>query len=586
MVKKRSTTPTRRLQEFKQDFNRVITQSSRQEDKDYRTPLQLLVIATYLNRLNFIDYINTHLTWDKTQWKHSPGVLAQLLVLLPFLSSHGKVPLSRIHEAYADIDLELLVGEPLDPAELNDDQFGRLLDRIHASGCATLFSSLALTVRLKFDLPENYVLHSDTTSHILYGDYRTEAGAPAPPLLINYGYSKDKRKDLKQIMTGMVTDGDGLVKFCRTLDGNTADCDYNHKQLQILQEFYGPRFQEYVYIADSKLLNEPNLRVLMAGDKSVPFISRVPESFHKKLAERMRTLAFTKDEWLQLGQCCESTPGSDSPFYDAMSIPVDVFGMSCYAHVIRKCGKSAKVEEKIAAEKEVLLDELKKITKKRFVCEPDAVREMAAFMKTHSDGLVHPVLSVESDVTMKQPRGRPGKTQKIPNVVTQWRIGYSGISLQSGRIQEETNKLASFILLTNIHPDKKSSREILLQYKSQSKVERNFTLLKDPLVAATIFLEKVERIDALMCILYFSVLMHGIIRVITRIELAQEIVPPRINSNNRQLIRPSSDTMIWILSLFTVISNQDRFEIVPMMRDRGAQLPLILRLVRFDPDFM
>jgi transposase len=72
----------------------------------------------------------------------------------------------------------------------------------------TLFSSLALTVRLKFNLPENYLLHSDTTSHILHGDYRTEEGAPPPQLLINYGYSKDKRKDMKQIMTGMVTDGD------------------------------------------------------------------------------------------------------------------------------------------------------------------------------------------------------------------------------------------------------------------------------------------------------------------------------------------------------------------------------------------
>ena len=586
MVKKRSTAPSRRLQSFKQDFNRVVSHSSKRKNKDYRTPLQLLVIATYLNRLHFIEYINTHLTWDENQWKHGPGVLAQLLVLLPFLSSHGKVPLSRIHEAYAEIDLELLVGEPIDPSELNDDQFGRLLDRIHASGCAPLFSSLALTVRLKFNLPENYILHSDTTSHILYGDYRTEEGAPTPPLLINYGYSKDKRKDLKQIMTGMVTDGDGLVKFCRTLDGNTADCDYNHQQLQILQEFYGPQFKQYVYIADSKLLNEPNLRVLTAGEEPISFISRIPESFHKKLAERMRTLAFTKDDWLHLGQCCESIPGPDSPSYDAMCIPVDVFGMACSAHVIRKCGKSTKVEEKITSEKEVLLTELKKITKKRFVCEPDATREMAIFVETHSDGLVLPVLSVETEVTTKQPRGRPGKTKKIPQIITQWRIECTGVSLQSGLIQEETNKSATFILLTNIHPDKKSSKEILVQYKSQSKVERNFTLLKDPLVAATIFLEKEERIEALMCLLYFSVLMHGILRVITRIELAHEIEPPRINSNNRPLIRPSSDTMIWILSLFMVISNQNRFEIVPLMKDRGEQLPLILRLVRFDPDFM
>lgn len=141
------------------------------------------------------------------------------------------------------MDLELLVGLSIDPSELNDDIFGRLLDKIHESGSENLFYEVAMRVRFVFSLPENYVLHSDTTSHVLFGDYPTKEGEKPPDLKITYGYSKDKRQDLKQIMTGMVTDGDGLVVYSKTLNGNTADCDYNNQMVKTLHSFFGSDFK-------------------------------------------------------------------------------------------------------------------------------------------------------------------------------------------------------------------------------------------------------------------------------------------------------------------------------------------------------
>jgi hypothetical protein len=90
---------------------------------------------------------------------------------------------------------------PIDPSELNDDLFGRLLDRIHESGCENLFYELALTVRIAFFLPGNYDLHSDTTSHILYGNYPEKEGDEPPALQITYDYLKEKKK-------GFETDND------------------------------------------------------------------------------------------------------------------------------------------------------------------------------------------------------------------------------------------------------------------------------------------------------------------------------------------------------------------------------------------
>ena len=181
MVIYRSNTPSPHVERFKRDFDKVVTTS---EQKNEHTPFQLLIIATYLNRLHFIDHINRVITWDESRWKFSPGVLAQLLVLTPFVPSRRKIALFKISEVYTGMDLELLVGVPIDLSELNDDMFGRLLDRVHENGCENLFYELAMMVRFIFSLPENYVLHSDTASHVLYGDYTTKEDEEPPALKI------------------------------------------------------------------------------------------------------------------------------------------------------------------------------------------------------------------------------------------------------------------------------------------------------------------------------------------------------------------------------------------------------------------
>jgi hypothetical protein len=161
---------------LRHQFDQIVQGS---EDLALRTPLQLIVIATYLNRLDFKGYINRHVKWDPAQWKYSPGVLAQLLVIAVFIQANKKIALSRIRQVYAGMDLELLAGEPVEPAELSDDFFAAMLDRLWLTGCENILSTIALTVRIVFDLPPNYVLHSDTTSHILYGDYESSEDAVA-----------------------------------------------------------------------------------------------------------------------------------------------------------------------------------------------------------------------------------------------------------------------------------------------------------------------------------------------------------------------------------------------------------------------
>lgn len=76
----------------------------------------------------FIDHVHRLITWGDSRWEFSPGVLAQLLILIPFIPFRRKTALSKISEIYTEMDLELLIYLPVYSSEPNDDMLGRLPD--------------------------------------------------------------------------------------------------------------------------------------------------------------------------------------------------------------------------------------------------------------------------------------------------------------------------------------------------------------------------------------------------------------------------------------------------------------------------
>jgi transposase len=567
---------------LRRQFDQIVQGS---EDLAQRTPLPLVVIATYLNRLDFKESINRYVKWDPAQWKYSPGVLAQLLVIAVFIQANKKIALSRIRQVYAGMDLEMLAGEPVEPAELSDDLFATMLDRLWLAGCENFLSTIALTVRIVFDLPPNYVLHSDTTSHVLYGDYDSSEDASDPSLVLpTYGYSKDKRNDLKQIMTGMVTDGDGLIRISHVLDGNTADCKYNHMMIKTLQEVYGDEFYRYTYIADSKMLNKKNLDLVFRDDKPVKIISRIPENFAGKLAEKIRILAYEKQEWKSLGICCEHPAGKGKePEYWVQTFKRPVFSFPVWIHIYRSGDAERRLQSKIEKDRATFESDLKILTDREFACEPDANTDLVAFLKTHSKSFFSVSLSAVASVNEKNQVGRPSAKPKAKQIEVVWAVTAGQIIQNDKKIERQRQKDESFCLLTNIDPDTLESREILLRYKAQHKVENNFSVLKTPLLASTLFLEKPQRIEAMMTLLYFSVLMHGILQLISRTRIAACEEAPPLGPQNRPLIRPKSETMLNVLALFEIISKGDAVSIRSKMPERRTQLDLILFLVDFNP---
>ena len=86
------------------------------------------------------------------------------------------------------------------------------------------------------------------------------------------------------------------------MNGNTSDIEWNQKALGLLKETFSAKLSETIYIADSKLINLPTLKLLMDRHCPIRFISRCPDNFYQKIANSMITKAYTENNWREIGQ--------------------------------------------------------------------------------------------------------------------------------------------------------------------------------------------------------------------------------------------------------------------------------------------
>jgi transposase len=145
-----------------------------------------------------------------------------------------------------------------------------------------LLTTVALSAAKKFGV-ETQRVHLDSSSLVVEGEYvadtqtsEREGTADEPvPIQITYGYSRDRRPDLKQFMIDTICSGDGDVPlYLRVADGNEADpVGFGKVVAQYRQQW---QF-DGMLVADAALYTAENLQQL-AGIKwiSRKWISRVP----------------------------------------------------------------------------------------------------------------------------------------------------------------------------------------------------------------------------------------------------------------------------------------------------------------------
>src|SRR5688500_9049994 len=483
-------------------------------------PVQHLpIIKAYADQLGLVSLINHYVP---TEMEVDAGTVVLALVL-DTLS--GRSPLYRLEEFFAQQDTALLLGKTVPPHALNDDTAGRVLDRLYDFGTMRLFTACAVRAATRFGLEHRYV-HFDTTSRSVWGDYQF-AETQDLPFQVTYGYSKDKRPDLKQLVLSTLCVDRAVPIWGKPEDGNASDKTLNTTLLSEIAQLLaddGVQPGAYIYIADSALVTEDNLRAL----RDTWFITRLPATYSE--CGRVIEEVVARNQWEEVGVLAQTQPTRHRPgtVYKVAEGSVTLYGKPYRAVVVHSSSQAQRrqqhLERELQASVATLEATAREAARQEYFCHADA--EAAAAKLRALQSAYHRV-----EVAVKEhPKYGPGRpSAKQPRVIKALRYGLQvTLHERSEVIARKCQETSCFVLLTNVptvgemaHP----ARDVLQAYKEQHGIEQNYGFLKDPLIVNSLFLKKPERIEALGLVLLLALLLWRLVERTLRVHVETTETP-------------------------------------------------------------
>lgn len=541
----------------------------------------LPIISAYARTLGVVEEVD-RLCGAKRGVSDGQVVLALILDALS-----GRSPLFRLPQAFAKLDTELLLGEAISADKLNDDAVGRALDRIFEVGTGKVLSAVALRAVKLFDLDTTHV-HHDTTSHSVYGDYDLYGEeSHDQPFVITFGFSKDHRPDLKQLVHSLLCVDAGIPIFSQCENGNLSDKVANRNLIPTMVERMRELGQDnFLYVADSALITPDNLALMDDFKSGFRFVSRIPASY--KECDKAIAKAVREESWHDLGTLSEepSTPKRKPAHYHGFETVVDLYGVWYRALVIhsdaydeRRVKKLERTLAKDKAEAERLAREQEKI---EYACAPDAQAAVSRLPKGRFHELVG---QVEEEPIYTTGRPKANGERKIKRTAYRLKISLKPREQAIARARAEAG---CFVLVTN-EPEESSgglsSKELLRAYQDQHSVEQNFGFLKDPVIVNALFLKSPRRIEALGLILVLALMIWRLMERTMRVSL-KESNAKVIGWNNRQTSRPTSFMMTTkFVSVIVIRTDERRFLAEPLdpVQERYLQILGLSAAVFTDP---
>jgi transposase len=468
-------------------------------------PVQHLpIVKAYADKIGLVEAINAVVP---TEMAIDPGTIV-LGMILDTVS--GRSPLYRLEEFFAHQDTTLLLGKAVAPAAFDDDTVGRVLDRLYDAGTMKVFTACAIRADHVFGFDKRYV-HFDTTSITVHGDYLPpeEGKESEEPFRITYGYSKDKRPDLKQFVFATLCVDRAVPLWGNPEDGNASDKTVNNTVLSDIATFlakHGVAPGAYIYVADAALVTEDNLAAL--GDTL--FITRLPATYSE--CGRLIAETVAHDTWEDVGVLAHTKPTKHRPgtSYKAAEGTVTLYGTPYRAVVVHSSAQDKRRQQRltrdIQASHSTAQTAVRTAEHQEYFCRADA--EAAAAQLRAMPTAYHLV-----DVTVEERpmygRGRPSPQKPRPVKAMRYRLKTT-IRPQTERIVRLQEEAGCFVLLTNVPTGgalAHSARDILTVYKEQHGTEQNYGFLKDPVIVNSLFLKKPERIEALGLVLLLALLI-------------------------------------------------------------------------------
>lgn len=402
----------------------------------------------------------------------------EVFEVLIFNRLTSPAPLYRIGEWASHYALDVMLG--INCSKLNDDRIARMLEAV-SEKYEEIQGAIVLRMIEKFGIRASSV-HYDLTSLSFEGVYDESE-------LIKFGYSRDKRPDLKQVNLSLDVSSDGAIPlWSRILKGNASDVTTVVENMENLKKYV--KIADYVTIMDRGMASADNLYSLIRD--GVGFICAVP--LQKKGVELVKSVS--DDDFGKVDYT--SSSGKD---------------------VIRAAKRSLTIETKEGEKFTVAawVYESSEKKKRDLKSREKRIKQIAEIFEDISKKL-NTRKYARRDYVIEQIEKRLGR-KKAKKLFWWGLCGEDGdltldYCLDEDAMLEAETLDGKYVLMTDC-PDR-DAKDIVASYKSQNKVERRFSHLKSHLRITPLFLKKDERIVGLVFVTVAALMVYSLLEYLCK----------------------------------------------------------------------
>ena len=482
----------------------------------------LPLINHILERMQLEQLLQKHLPEDDPRCEF-PTPRALLVLVRNVLVS--REPVYAVGEWAARYAPDLLNVWPEQMALLHDDRLGRCLTRLFAGTGPELLLAVVRHVIQEFDVGLDE-LHNDSTTVSFYGAYADAAaeghrlGRATPA--ITFGHSKDHRPDLKQLLYILtVSDDGGVPLYFTSASGNVVDDQTHCATWQLLCQLVGG--PEFLYVADCKLASAENLAYI--AHRHGRFVTVLPRTNgeDEQFSARLRA-APDALRWLPLYDVTDE----DGQVRDRLSVCADeLLSADGYRLLWYRSTRKAELDQVARSRRVqrawVALGDLRtrlQGPRTRFRERTKVQQAVDAILAECAvTDWVRVQIAEQEEATYKQAQpGRPSSQTKYRKETrTRFQLTWQ---LDPAAIAAAEREDGLFPLLTN---DRQlTAEEVLRAYKRQPLIEKRFSQFKTDFAVAPVYLKDIGRIQGLLAVYFFVLLVQTLLERELRRAMARE----------------------------------------------------------------
>lgn len=466
------------------------------------------------------------------------GIIAEMM-LVNICDDHH--PLLRMQEYFEMKDLEGIFHYPINLSQVNDDRFGKFLDAFYDAGPRRIFSELSTQAFLTYGI-EVKNINYDTTSKVMWGTYETPEGKEGV-INIDFGHSKQKREDKKQIKMGIGV-ANGVIVDAKVLSGDMDDKTYNKENLEEVSSVLkrlNVSEDNFYYIADCALFSKENFQKA----KNLKLITRMPET--TKISNTLIKEALNDKKNMNEIEITNAKGKSVQYFITEKTCNYEGINLKCavcYSVSLEKT-KERTILKQVKKENESI-DKLFKVFKKRsFACIEDAEKEISSLSSKKLKKIKYHDVEVTVEMKEKKKPGRQPKDPSKAEKIIEYTLKFE-IKENQTKIKNQIEEACCFILCSN--DLNITAEDLLREYKTQSSVEKKFQQIKSPHFVNALYLDTPKRIEALTYLILISMMI---------LSVAEYVVRKEMKDKNIKILGPGKVKMaqptLWaILEVFNV----------------------------------